>query len=69
MNSFTGTLRLARLAARRDRVQLPVWVLALTGVVAASASTVGQRSTKRPNRGVTVATVVCCSITSDSHTL
>ena len=40
MNSFTGTLRLARLAARRDRVQLPVWVLALTGVVAASASSI-----------------------------
>ncbi|MBA9001637.1 ABC transporter permease [Thermomonospora cellulosilytica] len=40
MSPFTGTMRLARLAARRDRVQLPVWLLALTGVVAASASSI-----------------------------
>lgn len=37
---FAGTGRLVRLALRRDRVQLPVWLLALTGVVAASASSI-----------------------------
>ena len=37
-------------------------------VAAASASIVGQRATNRSNRGVTVATVVCWSMTSLSHT-
>ncbi|SEG68942.1 ABC-2 type transport system permease protein [Thermomonospora echinospora] len=40
MGAFTGTARLARLALRRDRVQLPVWLVALTVTVAASASSV-----------------------------
>ena len=35
---------------------------------AASASMLGQRATKRSNRGMTVATVVCWSKTSLSHT-
>lgn len=37
MTRFTGTGRLVRLILRRDRVRLPVWVLALSGLVAASA--------------------------------
>ncbi|HEY8482006.1 MAG TPA: ABC transporter permease [Spirillospora sp.] len=40
MSAFTGTLRLARLALRRDRVQLPVWMLALAAVTGAVASSV-----------------------------
>ena len=35
MTSLTGTWRLVRLALRRDRVLLPVWVLAISGVTAA----------------------------------
>ncbi|MFZ2174405.1 MAG: anibiotic ABC transporter [Rhodococcus sp. (in: high G+C Gram-positive bacteria)] len=37
---FTGTARLVRLVLRRDRVQLPIWLLALTLTQAFSASTV-----------------------------
>jgi hypothetical protein len=37
-------------------------------LASASASTVGQRAMKRSNRGVTAATLVCCSMTSLSHT-
>jgi ABC-2 type transport system permease protein len=40
MNAFTGTFTLTRLALRRDRIQLPVWLLGLTGVAMASASSV-----------------------------
>jgi len=40
MNGFTGTGTLVRLALRRDRVQLPVWLLALSGVLWASAASV-----------------------------
>jgi ABC-2 type transport system permease protein len=42
MTAFTGTWRLARLAARRDRILIPVWVAAITvllaGVVASVAA-------------------------------
>ncbi len=34
MSSLTGTLRLIRLALRRDRVLLPVWLAAITGLAA-----------------------------------
>jgi ABC-2 type transport system permease protein len=37
---FTGTLRLARLALRRDRLQLPVWILALLAILAISVSSI-----------------------------
>lgn len=40
MSRFAGTGELVRLAARRDRVRLPVWVLALGGLVAGSAAAV-----------------------------
>ncbi|MEW2353101.1 ABC transporter permease [Spirillospora sp. NPDC029432] len=40
MSTFTGTLRLARLALRRDRVRLPLWLLGLTAVAGVSASSV-----------------------------
>lgn len=40
MSQFTGTTRLARLALRRDRIQLPVWILALAVLLAFSVSSV-----------------------------
>jgi ABC-2 type transport system permease protein len=42
MNSLVGTRALVRLALRRDRVMLPVWIVVLVGTAASSASaTVG----------------------------
>lgn len=40
MSAFTGTATLVRLALRRDRIQLPVWLLALTGVQAVTVPSV-----------------------------
>ncbi|MFD9662467.1 ABC transporter permease [Rhodococcus sp. NPDC059968] len=37
---YAGTARLVRLAVRRDRIQLPVWLLALAALQAFSASSV-----------------------------
>lgn len=42
MSAFTGTLRLARLALRRDRVQLPIWLLGITLVLWANAESIPQ---------------------------
>jgi ABC-2 type transport system permease protein len=39
MSAFTGTGRLLRLALRRDRILLPVWVVVLVGLLAGIAST------------------------------
>lgn len=38
MNRFTGTLSLARLILRRDRIRLPIWLVSLIGLVGASAA-------------------------------
>lgn len=38
MSAIAGTRRLVRLALRRDRLQLSVWVVVLTGLLAASAA-------------------------------
>ncbi|WP_177891075.1 ABC transporter permease [Vallicoccus soli] len=38
MNALAGTGALARLALRRDRVRLPVWVVAVVGLVHATAA-------------------------------
>ncbi|WP_165966549.1 anibiotic ABC transporter [Actinomadura sp. 7K507] len=40
MTTFTATFRLARLALRRDRVQLPLWLLGLTAVTGLVASSI-----------------------------
>lgn len=37
MNGFKGTLRLTRLALRLDRIKLPVWILAIAGLMLVSA--------------------------------
>lgn len=42
MTGFEGSTTLVRLALRRDRVRIPVWVLALSGITAASASAVSR---------------------------
>ncbi len=34
MGVFTGTKRLTRLALRRDRVKLPIWIIAIVGLLA-----------------------------------
>jgi ABC-2 type transport system permease protein len=38
MTEFTGTRALLRLALRRDRVQLPIWLVVLTAVMSSSIS-------------------------------
>jgi ABC-2 type transport system permease protein len=38
LSPLTGTWRLVRLAARRDRVLLPVWLVALVGLLAGTAA-------------------------------
>ncbi|MFI9387527.1 ABC transporter permease [Kutzneria sp. NPDC052558] len=38
MNTLVGTGSLVRLVLRRERIALPVWILAVTGIVAATAS-------------------------------
>jgi ABC-2 type transport system permease protein len=40
MTVFTGTASLVRLVLRRDRIRLPVWILAIVGLVQASAQAV-----------------------------
>ncbi|MGH3367531.1 MAG: ABC transporter permease, partial [Nocardioidaceae bacterium] len=40
MNALTGTGALLRLLVRRDRLRLPIWVLAIVGLVYSSASAV-----------------------------
>ena len=38
MSGFTGTLRLVRLALRRDRITLPAWILGMAGFLAATTA-------------------------------
>lgn len=40
MTVFTGTAALVRLVLRRDRIRLPVWIMAIVGLVQASAQAV-----------------------------
>lgn len=40
MKTFVGTARLVRLALRRDRVVVPVWMLAIAGVMGAIAASI-----------------------------
>ncbi|WP_206060743.1 ABC transporter permease [Nonomuraea basaltis] len=54
---MTGTLTLVRLALRRDRVLLPVWIVVITGVMAASASAIAElypQAAQRIALGVTI---------------
>jgi len=42
VNTLVGTGSLVRLVLRRERIQLPVWLLVITGIVAATASSFAQ---------------------------
>ena len=56
---YAGTPRLVRLALRRDRIQLPVWLLALAALQAFSASSVlGLYPTEPDLRSFAMATAV-----------
>jgi ABC-2 type transport system permease protein len=50
MSDLTGTASMVRLVLRRDRVRLPVWIVALVGIVYLSAAAV--RSTYRNQRQI-----------------
>ena len=38
MSGFTGTIRLVRLALRRDRITLPVWILGMAAFLSATTA-------------------------------
>jgi ABC-2 type transport system permease protein len=42
VNALVGTGSLVRLVLRRERIQLPVWILAIAGIIAATASSFAQ---------------------------
>ncbi|MGW1343451.1 ABC transporter permease [Kribbella sp. NPDC002412] len=48
MSGFTGTVRLARLALRRDRITLPAWILGMTAFLAATTAMFEDSYTKHP---------------------
>jgi ABC-2 type transport system permease protein len=57
VSQLTGTGRLARLALRRDRVQLPIWIAGLVVTVAGSTSSVaGLYPTERDRLALTIST-------------
>ncbi|TDO44745.1 ABC-2 type transport system permease protein [Kribbella sp. VKM Ac-2571] len=48
MKGFTATLRLVRLALRRDRFTLPVWILGMAGFLTATTAMFDDSYTKHP---------------------
>ena len=48
MSGFTGTMRLVRLAVRRDRIILPAWILGLAGFLAATTAMFESSYAKHP---------------------
>lgn len=48
MSRFTGTTRLVRLAARRDRMTLPAWILGMAGFLAATTAMFEDNYAKHP---------------------
>ena len=48
MSGFTGTMRLVRLALRRDRITLPAWILGMTCFVAATTAMFEDNYVKHP---------------------
>lgn len=51
MNRFTGTLQLVRLALRRDRIRLPVWLLGIAGMTYVSGAAVAGLYTNQTQIG------------------
>jgi ABC-2 type transport system permease protein len=62
MQRFTGSLRLIRLALRRDRVKLPAWILALTAVVSANVPAVTELYGKNTESQVEYASTIAPSL-------
>jgi ABC-2 type transport system permease protein len=48
MSGFTGTMRLVRLALRRDRFTLPAWILGMAGFLAATTAMFEDSYAKHP---------------------
>ena len=48
MSGFTGTLRLVRLALRRDRITLPAWILGMAAFLAATTAMFEDNYSKHP---------------------
>jgi ABC-2 type transport system permease protein len=48
MSGFTGTVRLVRLALRRDRITLPAWILGMAAFVAATTAMFEANYAKHP---------------------
>jgi ABC-2 type transport system permease protein len=48
MSGFTGTVRLIRLALRRDRITLPAWILGMTVFLAATTAMFADQYAKHP---------------------
>jgi ABC-2 type transport system permease protein len=48
MNGFTGTVRLVRLAVRRDRITLPAWILGMSAFVAATTAMFADSYARHP---------------------
>jgi ABC-2 type transport system permease protein len=48
MTGFTGTLRLARLALRRDRITLPAWIIGMSGFLAATTAMFADSYARHP---------------------
>jgi ABC-2 type transport system permease protein len=48
MSGFTGTMRLVRLALRRDRITLPAWILGMAGFLAATTAMFEDNYAKHP---------------------
>jgi ABC-2 type transport system permease protein len=49
MSGFTGTMRLVRLALRRDRVTLPAWILGMAAFLAATTALFDSNYAKHPD--------------------
>ena len=48
MSDFTGTMRLVRLALRRDRITLPAWILGMAAFLAATTAMFADSYAKHP---------------------
>jgi ABC-2 type transport system permease protein len=48
MKNFTGTMRLVRLALRRDRITLPAWIFGMAGFLAATTAMFADNYAKHP---------------------
>ena len=48
MSGFTGTIRLVRLALRRDRITLPVWILGMAAFLSATTAMFADSYGKHP---------------------